>query len=187
MNYLPSFVFVLLLGWLTACTNNPSTKPEKYLNKEQQTELLTQIVRYNAKPPKRVTHEQKFDSRYDEYYAEQLTRFKLEHLYIDPKTKQYYFVVSRPAPSFKVKRVATGGILSLDTNGKIMAYEEVFRTFKMEEPELAKKAKTLFLELLNTGNVDKYMPENTTEEFIEFPDRNNVFDKEKKHWVTVTQ
>jgi len=168
---------------MSACQSNTQYQPDTYMSSAEQDSLLWKIIRYAAKPPKRVSHENKFLARYDAYYQEQMKIFRLEKLYFDEQQQGYYFLVSRIAPSLKVKRVATGGFFKLQADGSFEVYEEIFRTFKMEEPELEKKSMVLFKEMLKKGNADAYRADRIEEEYVEFPDATNYYDKPSRRWL----
>ena len=99
-----------------------------------------------------------------------------------------YFLISRRAPSIHDKRVATGGKLKLDASGNVVEYEEVFRTWKMLEPDLIKKGILLFDKMVKGQSLERYLTKHSwPEEYIEFPDETVYFDKASRKWTTRTQ
>jgi hypothetical protein len=175
---------VTLLLLAAACGIGSSTetlgeRPSEDLEKE----LLRRIIRYVGKLPPRATHETKFASRFDEYYTELAERHRIDLYYQDEASQQGYLLVSRIAPSLYVKRVATGIRLQL-TGDSLAYYEEVFRTWKMPEEELAEKGGMLFTKMVKGEDLSPYYPQNSgQEEFIEFPDENTYYDAGKRVWV----
>ncbi|MCU0353125.1 MAG: hypothetical protein MUD08_05210 [Cytophagales bacterium] len=172
-------VLVLLLAACGSRTNQ--YKPEQHLKPEAQQAFLYQISRYVAKLPKGVYHEGKFDARFDRYYREEMKKYRLESYFKSPDGT-VHFMVSRPAPSLYEKRIAIGGSVKYDTNGGLTAYEEVFRTWKMKPDVLAQKGGVLFETMVETGNVEAYLPQNTQEEWVEFPDSRTYFDVAARRW-----
>lgn len=157
-------------------------KPSEYLSAKQQDEMMWKIIRYLAKPPEGLTKPERFYKGYDPYYQEQQARYRLDSYYIGEKDA-HYFLVSRVAPSIQEKRVATGGIVKFDENGKLIEYEEVFRTWKMKDADLKVKAKKLFDLMVKGESLEKYQTKFTTPaEYIEFPDDVNYFDKVEREW-----
>ncbi len=181
-------LYLLLLFAVTSCkqSNPNSYEPGSYLSPDKQTRFLYSISRYTAKLPERVGHEQKFDSSYNRYYQEEMKKYQLKHYYISPEST-HYFLINRIAPSLYGKKVAIGGYLQYDTHGKISQYVEVFRTWKMKEEELKRKGEVLFTSMIEKGNVDQYLPQNTQEDWVEFPDARNYYDKDSRRWKSVGQ
>ncbi|GAA4435938.1 hypothetical protein GCM10023091_13200 [Ravibacter arvi] len=179
-----NFRNLLLLCWLfslAACTDN-NYQPSAHLSASEQNEFKASIIRYIAPLPKKGNHSTKFEPVFDQHYQKQTGLFRLDKYY--PSADGYiYFEVSRMAPSFQVKRVATAGRLKRDKNGKIHAYEEVYRTWKMDEETLARRTKKLFDSFLNHEDLSPYETANSEEEFIEFPDGQIKYDKNRRMWA----
>jgi len=177
------FRFLLLAAMAAcfACGQSARYEPESSLSPARQKQFLYAIARYTAKLPKRVTHQDKFDARHDGYYREEMKKYTVEAYHVGPDST-HFFLISRPAPSLREKRVAIGGRLRYDGKGNIARYEEVFRTWKMEKEELARKSGVLFQTLVQTGNVDAYLPHKTEEDWVEFPDQRNYFDVADRRW-----
>lgn len=180
------FTQKIFIGLVTvsfmACGNNKNTDPERSLSEQEQADLKYSIARYIHKLPNRATEANKFEAQFDEYYTTKSKYATLDHYY-KGSGDTVFFQVSKIAPSMKVKKVATAGKLLRDGAGNITYYEEVYRTWKMEEPELKKKSERLFGLFIAGKDLTPYYTENSTEEYIEFPDRNNSYDTEKRMWV----
>lgn len=188
MKLLPFFIvfsFLMFIGCQqkkTIVDSNPLT----YLSKDAQLEFKYRIVRYFDKLPKKVSHENKFDAEYDSIYKLKAQNADLYHYYISEKTKEIYFAVTRIAPSIKLKKVATIGKLTLNDQDSIVSYEEICRTWKMEEEELKEKTAFLFNKVVNNEDLTPYYTLNSQPEFyIEFPDEKNVFDVSSRSWIFV--
>lgn len=186
MNRLNKIALLLLLFSFISCNRSNSYKPETFLNAKEQEDLLYKVGRFIAKLPKRVTHDQKFDRKYDQYYREEMKKYRIQHYHIEPDST-HYFLINRPAPSLHDKRVAIGGRLKINKNGDLVEYDEVFRTWKMKEAELTNKGQILFSALVEKGNVDEYLPDKQEDEWVEFPDSRNYFDKVSRRWRVVGQ
>lgn len=175
--FLTFFAAILLL----AC--QPSPKGQKP-DAETAQQLLEKIIRYTGHLPKKATHETKFDTAFNEFYAQELTKHRIDLYYRDARTGDIYLLVSRIAPSLTVKRVATGIHMRMEGDS-VTYYNEVFRTWKMPEPELAEKSGMLFEKMVRGQDLSPYYPQNSgNEDYIEFPDPNTYFDVEKRRWIS---
>ncbi len=160
--------------------SSPGQKPDA----ETEGRLLKKIIRYTGHLPQRATHETKFDSSFDAFYLDEMKKHRIDLYYHDQSTDDIYLLVSRIAPSLRVKRVATGIKMRL-SGDSVAYYHEVFRTWKMEEPELAQKGQMLFGKMVRGEDLSPYYPQHSgKEEYIEFPDEHTHFDVEKRRWVT---
>jgi hypothetical protein len=109
--------------------------------------------------------------------------FTLEAYY--NKNGDEYFLVSRIAPSLKVKKVAVGVKMKRDDQGNLLDYEEVFRTWKFEIPEMQQKGLMLFDKMVRGEDLSAYYPQNSgEEEYIEFPDERVFYDVNERRWRT---
>ncbi len=70
-------------------------------------------------------------------------------------------------------------------NDSIVYYEEICRTWKMEEDELKTKTAMLFEKVLNEEDLSPYLTKNSSPEFyIEFLDDLNYYDVKDRIWKT---
>jgi len=84
----------------------------------------------------------------------------------------------------QVKRVGTGVCLRFEGDS-ITYYNEVFRTWKMPEEELAEKGGLLFSKMVRGEDLTPYYNANSgKEEYIEFPDDQVRFDTLRRVWVS---
>lgn len=175
-------LFIVVLFY--SCQKEPQKiLASDYLIEEQVESFKYEIIRYTDKLAKKATHETKFDAQFDSIYQLKAKSAELYHYYVDEKSNEIYFALARIAPSLKVKRVVTVGRLTKDESGKITSYEEAFRTWKMEIPELKTKSKLLFEKYIDGEDLTPFYTENSKGEFyIEFPDNNNYYDKEARKW-----
>jgi hypothetical protein len=171
-------VFLLL----TACLPK-GYQPDEYLSIQEQSELMDKVIRYVSDLPKGVSHEDKFNPSYNEHYLEQASRHRLDAFYLDSSGNQF-LLISRGAPSLTEKRVAIGIKLKLDKSRNISEYEEVFRTWKMKPEVLAQRASYLFDLMVKGESLERYQRNNTSEEWIEFPDGIVYYDRVIRQWKT---
>ena len=154
-----------------------------HLTVVKQDEIMDKIIRYMAKPPEGISFEERFYKGYDDHYLDQRRIHRLDAYYIDDQT--HYFMVSRVAPSLTEKRVAIGGKLMLDGNGKLSYYEEVFRTWKMPPDTLSTRSAFLFDKMVSGEDLTPYYSSHSgNADYIEFPDDRTYFDVEKRMWRT---
>lgn len=171
---------------ITACKPEKiNTNPEAYLSELDQKNFNYSIIRYTGRLAKKATHKTKFESKFDDEYLALAEASDLAFYYPDAKTGELYFAITKIAPSLKLKKTATVGKLKKDASGNIVSYEEGFRTWKMEEPELLQKTELLFLKYIKGEDLTPYYTKNSQPEFyIEFPDENTYFDTKNRIWVS---
>jgi hypothetical protein len=178
-----SVSFFCLSLIVVACNTKPNYDPSAYLNGKEKDEFVWKIIRYASKAPDGLLFEERFYPAYDSFYQYQASRHRLEAYFINDK-KEHFFLLSRPAPSMVEKRVATGGKVLFDENGNLSEYEEIFRTWKMIPDTLKRRSLMLFDKMVRNEDLSSYLTKNSKgEEYIEFPDDLNYFDKEKKRWM----
>jgi len=177
-----SLLFATAMLLLSSCGNNAETMAGQQPDAETAQKWLQRIIRYTAHLPAKAGHDTKFDTIYNEFYAEQLAKYRVE-LY-HQSGDDHFLLVSRIAPSLKVKRVGVG-IHARMQGDSLVHYNEVFRTWKMEEPELAQKGALLFDGMVKGKDLSAYYPQNSgKEEYIEFPDVHTTFDTLRRQWVS---
>jgi len=172
---------LLVLISLNSCMSRNYTPDQ--LTAEQQEETLYQMVRYYGKLPKKgADHENKFDEKFDPYYKLHANEHQLIAYHKSSDGKEY-LLLKKIAPSMFEKFFATGIEVIRDAKGEITFYNEVFRTWRLAEPEYTEKANMLFDKMVNGEDLTPYYTHNTNEEFIEFPDRNYAFDTKSRRWL----
>jgi len=179
-------IFTLIsLSFLLSCTQTaPNYDPAQRLDAVQQKEVLASVIRYAAKLPGKGNLDNRMDSQWDTYYAEQAEMHRLDLYSRNDNTGDIYLMISRIAPSLKIKRVAIGIHLRMEGDS-LTYYNEVFRTWKMEEDVLAQKGAMLFDLMVKGKDLSPYYPQNSgKEEYIEFPDEHTRFDAKKRVWVS---
>jgi hypothetical protein len=167
---------------LSLCGCQKDYDPKSHLSAQEQYDQVWKMIRYLAKPPENLTFEERFYKGYDSYYEEQVKLHRLDAYFVDEQGVNY-FLISRKAPSLKEKRVATGGRMEMNEKGEVTSYEEVFRTWKMEDKDQIKKSTLLFDLMVKGQSLDPYLTKNSKgEEYIEFPDDNVYFDVNARQW-----
>jgi hypothetical protein len=180
MKYFLSLFLLSTLLFSCSETSPAGEKPSEEIEKM----LLAKIIRYVGHLPKNADDTTKFDTIYDAEYTLQAAKHRIELYHKDNNTGDVYLLVSRIAPSLKLKRVAIGIHLRMEGDS-IAYYNEVFRTWKMEEEVLAKKGGLLYNLMAKGKDLSPYYPQNSgKEEYIEFPDEHTRFDAEKRTWVS---
>lgn len=182
-------VSALALFLLLACSQN-NIKLEKFdanktLQLSEKTDFIHSIIRLHGKLAPKATQETKFQSSFDSFYLKEEKRIELVY-FVKKHTDDFsYALTYRVMPSIKLKKAATAIRFKTDVNGEITHYEEVFRTWKMEEKELKTKGDKLFTLLLEGKDLTPFYNQNSgTEEWIEFPDEYVRFDIQKRTWVS---
>lgn len=176
--YLLWFSFIIL-----ACSNKPNYDPSSSLNGKEKDEFVWKIIRYAAKAPDGLLYEERFYPAYDSFYRYQASRHRLEAYFVNDNN-EHYFLLSRPAPSMVEKRVAIGGKVVFDKKGNLSEYEEIFRTWKLIPDTLKRRSYMLFDKMVRNQDLTSFLTKNSKgEEYIEFPDDLNYFDKEKRRWM----
>jgi hypothetical protein len=184
MQVFKRILFVVFLGSLvmiSSCNQKDPYHPDTNLSTSEQQQILLSTVRYLGHLPSRATHANKFDPAFDEYYSKLALDFTLEGYFENEGYE--YFLASRIAPSLTVKKVATGVKMQRDPDGNITYYEEVFRTWKFEIPEMQEKGLMLFDKMVKGEDLSPYYPQNSgKEEYIEFPDAKVFYDVKNRIW-----
>jgi hypothetical protein len=181
------FVLLLLFIPLISCQNKEfDINPKAYLTANEEESFKYAVIRYVDRLAPRASHETKFDKKFDSIYQLQAKQVDLLFYYEDKG--ETYFAITKIAPSLKVKKVATVGKLTMDKNNKIAYYEEIFRTYKMEETPLRQKTELMFKDAIQNKDIKKYEFKNSKpEEYIEFPDANTYYDSKKRQWISTLE
>ncbi len=166
---------------LTSCEQNNYSAGQ--LGQAEKDSLLYSMVRYFGKLPKRhASHDNKFEERFDEHYRKHAGEHEVMAYFAAPVNREY-LLLKREAPSLYKKFVATGIVFEREGDS-LRHYEEVFRTWKMPEGELAEKGMMLFDKMVKGEDLSPYYPQHSgEEEYIEFPDARNAFDTGSRRWL----
>lgn len=183
-------VYSILLFALAACTSTPEKAQADIvianpLDSAASFEFKYSIIRFAGKLPGKADHQTKFNSNFDEHYIKLASNHSLDYLVKVKDLNRTYFMLSRIAPSIKLKKVGVGGFVDYNQDGTILRYRELFRTWKMVPETLEVKGKMLFEKMVAGEDLSPYYPENSNgEEYIEFPNKDAYFDTLHQRWET---
>lgn len=187
MRFLLFLAIALLLQSCGQSAQNSKANQIVNLSEAEKESFINNIIRFIGKMPDQASPKTKFHSLFDEHYEKLLKDHKLEAYYKTTDGKEY-FLITRTAPSIHVKRVALGGYVVYDQNGKLQEMAEVFRTWKKTPDELLPIAELLFAKMIAGEDLSSYYPENSgNEEIIEFPNAEVFYDKEARTWVSTRE
>ncbi len=174
----------IILSFFGCADKKSNTAVSKFLTNTEVQQLKIDVVRYVEDLPRLATHKNKFDTIFNEEYAKKAPKLELMFAFQNSKTDTLYVTVSKIAPSIKQKRIAIGIKMIYDKNKKISFYQEKFRTWKMEIPELKTTTEMLFKKFIIGDDLSEYYTKNSKGKFIiEFPDDNNTFDTKSRQWI----
>jgi len=178
-----SQLLLISLLLVASCSFEKDYNPDKHLTVQQQDLLMERIIRYVGHAPNGITFAERFNKEFDEFYLDERRKHRLDALYDDGDS--YYFLVSRGAPSLKIKRVAIGGKLQMDKDLRITYYEEIFRTWKMGPDTLIQRSLFLFDKMVSGEDLTTYYSSRSgNTDYIEFPDDRTYFDTQERIWRT---
>lgn len=147
--------------------------------------LLDTILPHFSKLHDSIPESQRFLPKNKHYMLVHKVERQYQWLhYVQAKNGYCYFMVSRLEPSIKNDKYASiCGRFKRNAMGAIdsASYEELFWTWKMKLPELKEKSLVLFSTMVETGNVNAYLPE-VKENWVMFPDKNVTYDKTSQTW-----
>jgi len=176
----PIYRFILFIALLSACTSDPYD-PSKFLTPDAQQKLIRETVYYSMKLAPNANHDTKFDKEFDWYYDRAAKEVEVTKYYIDEK-HTHYFLMSREARSITPMREGIGGKLSFDEAGKLIEYEEIFRTWKMESDSLKIRGVMLFDRMVKGKDLSLFYSKFQGDKYIEFPNERFSFDKKLRLW-----
>lgn len=176
------YLFIIILS-VSCAEKKLDIATEKYLTTEQQKSLKYDVVRYIEKLPKYANKQNKFDTIFDKPYRKMADSLAILFAYKNTKTDTLYFAIAKKAPSLKIKKTSTLGKLVYDKNQKITFYEESYRTWKMEVPELQSTTEMLFQKYIQNRDLSEYYTKNSKGKYIiEFPDEYSTYDTNNREW-----
>jgi len=185
-------LLLLLIVFTSFCSSSADTKTtfdaNLSLNEREQHDFLISISRYIGRLPRHGNHDNKFESRFDDHYLAIAKEHRLDRLHVDSETGFTYFLATRIAPSLYERRVAIGGRLQFNERDSLAHYEEIFRTWKMDDAQLAEKSLFLFRKMVDGADLTPWTPEHSgTEEYIEFPNSLIKYDPQLRQWTSTVQ
>lgn len=176
----PRYCFFFFIMFLSACTRD-RYDPNKFLTSGDQQKLIRETVYYSMKVAPNANHDTKFDEEFDWYYDRAANEVEIIKYYIDEKSN-HYFLMSREARSITPMREGIGGKLRFDDSGKMIEYEEIFRTWKMESDSLKIRGAMLFDRMVMGKDLSLFYAKFQGDKYIEFPNERFSFDKKQRLW-----
>jgi hypothetical protein len=176
--YITGLSFIFLIG----CAKQQN--PQKALSGDDYSKIHNFMLRYAFDAPKNTSSEDRFDAQHDSYYQKFSKHFEWSK-YADASDGWIYFEWRRRAPSFGDKWVATGGRLKLE-GGRVVSYQEIFRTWKMDISLLNERSALLFEQMIKGESLERFWSENAKSiDFIEFPNALTHFNLATQRWEVI--
>ena len=185
MKHTFSFLVLLVMSFVySSCSSVDYSAETNLSTKADRDSFKYSIIRYVGKLPKRATDTTKFDHTFDEDYKELARISYLDKYYKNPKDGYIYFETRRLAPSMQTPLyVSTGGRLKYNDKDSITEYEEIYRTWKLPVDKLEEKTAVFFHKMVQGEDLSPYYTDNIGDmEHIEFPDKHNSYNKQKRKW-----
>lgn len=152
-------------------------KIENYFSQDQIDTLLTDMVTYIGVKPRTATSQSRFEPEFRQYYIQYAAQFKMVYFLINEEGEHYFYLI-RPARSPQGNLRGVGGRFMME-NEKIYDFEEIFNTLVFDEETLTTIGSSLFLEMIENGNVDQYFGNSL---YIEWPDHRLRYHKGLHEW-----
>ncbi len=174
----------LTIVLLLSCSGKKSNDPFDYMDRTRQNEVIGKLVRYAVKSAPASSRATMFNPEFNEYYDRASRELNIMYLNEDGKGG-YYFLISRPARSISPMFEGVGGMLKLNKKDSLIEYNEVFRTWKMEDKDLRSRGKFLFEQMVKGKDLSPFYAKLAGDKYIEFPDDHFHFDKNERKWVSI--
>ena len=172
-----SVIFFIVL--LSSCARDPYD-PENFLTQEDRKKLIREMVYYSMKLAPNANHETKFDKEFDWYYDLAAKEVEILKYYVN--NSDHFFLMSRVARSLQSMREGIAGKVRYDDKGRLIEYEEIFRTWKMPGDSLNVRGAMLFDRMVKGKDLSLFYSKFQGDKYIEFPDERFSFDKKLKLW-----
>ncbi len=131
------FLFLFSCSLIEGEITNKYT-PAVYYQGDQLDTLMANLITYVYVKPKTADYITKFEPIYRSYYTGHINKFELCYYFIAPGNIHYYYMI-RPARSVQGITRGVGGKFSMDKNGNIIDFEELFNTPVMPVEDLKSK------------------------------------------------
>ncbi len=175
-------ILILLSAALTILINckreSEDFSPDNYYAADVKDSLLVNMVTYIGKKPRLADYQTRHNQEHRKFYIQQSENYRLVYYYITDHGTHYYYMI-RPARSPRGNTRGVGGRFRMKEPLMLYDFEELFNTPILDEQELSVIGKTLFREMLNSGNLDLYMG---NKDYIEWPDERLRYDKIRNEW-----
>lgn len=176
--------FLVLIA-LASCARHDDYSAER-LNKNLDG-MMDTLLPFFARLHDSIPAGQRFSHEYKAYMNQHKKENDYRFLYYKEHGDSFvYVMISRKEASIKKDKLsALCARYRRDASGRIdtSGFEELFWTWKMKQEQLMEKSEILFSEILEKGNVDKYLPENSEGEWVEFPGNGVYYDRRAHTWL----
>ncbi len=152
-----------------------------YMTRDRQAEVIKKFIRYSVKLAPNASRETMFNAQFDSYYDKAALEYNF--LNLTGSDNSYYFLVSRPARSINPMFEGIGGKIKLNHKDSLIEYEEVFRTWKLEDKDLRTRGRYLFDRMVKEEDLSPFYSKMAGDKYIEFPDDRFYFDTSLRKWV----
>jgi hypothetical protein len=175
-------VIVLILNVVLSIAGCNSDKNEfsveKYFDRVSRDTLLVNMVTYIGVKPRFADFQSRHNPQHRKFYTSQARNFRFQYYHVTPDSIHYYYLI-RPARSTKGNLRGVGGRFRINQKLELVEFEEIFNTPVLPEVTLESRGRTLFVEMVDKGNVDRFLG---NIEYVEWPDDRLKYDREKKEW-----
>jgi len=199
MKYLiPLFLFIQLFS----CQNNDKVvdekvEKEKYFDVEkakekynefskfspsEQDTLMTNLTTYIYRKPSAAAWDTKFNPEFRKYYFDNKHNLEMTYLHHSSDSLYYYYLLRDARDQKGMRKRGVGGKFYLNSEMQLSGFEETFNTPTFEDDTLIEIGFTLMEEMVNTGNVTKFLND---KKMILWPDNLLFYSKEKHEWRSV--
>ena len=172
---------LIVCSFLSGCKEKNPYAPSNYLSDQQKQKVVHETIRYSARLAPMANHENKFDSTHNAYYDAVETEYDLRGWFPDGAGKNY-FLMTRDARSITPMREGIGGVIRYDSNGNLIGYKEIFRTWKMSDSLLTIRGLELFDAMVKKKDLTPYTTKYRADQYIEFPDERFQYDSVLRRW-----
>lgn len=149
-----------------------------YFDQQTQDSLLVNIVTYIGKKPRLADYQTRHNTDHRNFYIQQAKQFRFQYYHVSDDSVHYYYLI-RPARSTRGNLRGAGGKFKTRDHIEIYDLVELFITPVLGEEELFAKGEVLFMEMIRSGNPDKYISDKN---YIEWPDERLRYDRTRNEW-----
>lgn len=173
-----AFMPALLL--FTSCNKKDCERYrfDRHFTAQQRDTLLVDMVTLIGKKPKTANYLTRHEASHRKYYINLSSQFEMIHFHFTSADTALFYMI-RPARSTMGTTRGVGGKFTLNEQGKPAFFDELFNTPINDRDELLQIGCQLFMEMLNSGNVNAYL---WNSDYIEWPDDRLKYDIEKQEW-----
>jgi hypothetical protein len=171
---------ILLIVSLQACDARKYNSQQQ-LSQTQYDSLLISLAPYVNKKPKGAAFSERFEPKYGQYYQAcvQGQDARLPYYFIKDSLTYFYYV-NKDLSSLYEHYKGYGGSFKKDAGGKIKELSIVFATPRLTKEEITEKGKELFIEMIETGSIEKYKGDRA---YVHLPNADFEYNRAENRWV----